>query len=169
MPLVEILPRVKSKASVEELARKCLSAESVQELMDLLRHPKLAAKAAWVLSHILDQKPALGQKHESWLLQCLETTTQSAVARFALRHLQKANISAKHRNYAVELALAYLEDPAQLVAPKAFAMRLAWRYASPAQKSKVVALIRAQLPEASPGFLSCARKILNDYQVVKEE
>lgn len=169
MSITDVLPEIKSKASVTELARQSLSAESVQELMRLLSHPKLAAKAAWVLSHILDKKPALGQKHELWLLQCLETTTHSAVARFALRYLQSARISPQNRQYALEIALAYLEDPAQPVAPKAFAMRVAWRFAPTAQKNHIVKLIQAQLPHASPGFKSSARKILYDYQIVKEK
>lgn len=169
MHLPEILPSIKSKTAVSNLAQACLSAESVSELIAYLGHVKLAPKAAWVLSHVFDQEPALAKKHELMLLQTLETTPHSAVARFILRFLITAEIDKQNQSMACEIALAYLEDPKQPVGPKVFAMRTAWRFSTLAQKEEIIALIEQQLPRASAGFKSCARKILKHYQVVKKE
>jgi hypothetical protein len=121
---------------------------------------KLAARAAWVVSHCVEAHPGWLAPHLPRLLDCIENAgTHAAVLRHTFRILQTAPISGEQEGRVLSLALAALGG-AVPVAVKAYAMTVIKRLANgyPEILSEVELLIAEQSPGASPAFHARARR-----------
>jgi hypothetical protein len=131
------------------------------EIVDLMTggDPLLEQRAAWVVGHCGEQRPALVPPELPRLLDNLDRSgLHDAVVRATFRILQFAEIPPPMEGRVCGLAMAALGG-AVPVAVKAYAMtvlrRLVDRY--PEIEEEVKLLIGEQLPDAKPGFRARAR------------
>ncbi len=160
--LVTTLRQVKSKAAVQAALPVLHSHNHHLQLLNLLKDSKLQAKAAWLLQHAVENRPEAFQVHVDYFLEQLEYTTHPAVARSLLRSLLLLDLTPKQCHWALNLALAYLEDTEQTVAVKVFSLKLLQKHHEKlgTQIDLVLSLIAEQWPTASAGFKSAARHFL---------
>ncbi|MCB0636709.1 MAG: hypothetical protein KDC54_08830 [Lewinella sp.] len=170
MDLREALSREHSKANTDAIARWIGSdPERFAELVDCLLSGdyRLVQRSAWVVSTVGCARPWLVVPHLDRLVHALEKPLHPAVQRNVLKLLAETELplSEDAEGELVAHAFDLLEAPKAPVAIKVHAMQLlanaCRRY--PDLSVELRETIQAQLPEASAGFRSRARKILRQF------
>jgi hypothetical protein len=97
-----------------------------------------------------------------FLVQLDQKGNYPAMTRNILRMLQHIDIPASFQARAVNSALRIMQDPAELVAAKVFAMTVMANIATrqPELKNEVRSVIESQYPYSTPAFRSRARRVL---------
>ncbi|HAO47775.1 MAG TPA: hypothetical protein PLZ45_09725 [Ferruginibacter sp.] len=135
------------------------------ELFSLFLHDeyRVVQRASWPVSYCVQAHPSLIGIHWKQLLKNLhKTNLHDAVKRNSIRLMQDIKIPEKYHGEVMTICFEYLGSPKETVAVKVFSMKvlgnLATRYPEIAPELKI--LIEDQLPDQTPGFKSCARKVL---------
>jgi hypothetical protein len=123
---------------------------------------RLTQRAAWPLSCCVQAHPYLIKPHLKKVLAMLERNdTHDAVRRNILRFLQDIEIPRKFYGTITEQCFSFL-DPKEPIAVRVFAMTVLCNIArqEPDLKKELRIIIEDQLPYASAGFISRAKKVL---------
>lgn len=124
--------------------------------------PKLAQRAAWVLSVWGEAEPASLQPHLPQLLQGLSKPQHNAVPRAILRSLALMEIPEDFSGEVFDQAFRYLQSPQQPTAIRVCAMQVAFNLALPYPelRQELRLVLETHYPTGSAGFRSRAGKLL---------
>ncbi|HRO47087.1 hypothetical protein [Agriterribacter sp.] len=143
------------------------SQERFDELAALFLYDtyRVAQRAAWPLSYCVAAHPGLIKKHLKKIIHNLKKPgIHNAVKRNTVRLLQEIDIPKPLHGEVMATCFAYVADPKEAVAVKAFSLgvlgRLARQY--PAIIPEIKLLIEEQLPHQTAAFASRAKSILKE-------
>jgi hypothetical protein len=122
-------------------------------------------RAGWPLSYIVHAHPALIQKHFGPLLKNLEKPNlHNAIKRNSVRLLQDITIPERFQGEVMNICFAYITDPQEKPAIKAFSLTILQKLARqyPEIKNELKVVIETQWDNESAAFKSRARKILKE-------
>jgi hypothetical protein len=124
--------------------------------------PPLPQRMAWVISHVTDAHPALGARYATTIAARLPFFTHSAELRAAVRILSKTTIPKEAVGDLLYHLFPILEDPNVPVAIRVHAMQVLYQVSQlePEIKRELYLVIENQMSNASPGYISRARKLL---------
>lgn len=122
-------------------------------------------RAGWPLSYAVEAHPTLIQKHFRPLLKNLEKPgLHNAIKRNSVRLLQDIAIPERFQGEVMNICFAYVTDPQEKPAIKAFSLsvlqKLARQY--PEIKNELKLVIETQWDNESAAFRSRAKKILKE-------
>jgi hypothetical protein len=167
MNLRDEILREHSKAnSLHIVAWVGSSAARFKELLGLFLHDeyRVIQRAAWSISTVAERHPELIIPHLPAMVQRMEDKSMpSAVKRNVLRILQTSSLPEDIHGPLMNICFNVLEDPAEPIAVRAFAMTVLSRLAKvyPELKVELKAIIDDALSHApSPGFRNRAGKVL---------
>ena len=126
---------------------------------------KITQRAAWPLSLCVENYPKLIKPHLGRILAFLDKPgIHNAVKRNTLRLLQFVTIPKQYHGRVADICFNYLQDKKEPVAVKVFSMTVLSNIIinEPDLRRELRIILEDQLPYASPGYLSRARKILAD-------
>ena len=125
---------------------------------------ELSRRAAWALSHCIDRHPALIKPHLEALIRNLRKDVHVAVKRNTVRVLQEVDIPERLLGEIADICFGYLADHQETVAVKVFAMSVLANICrrEPDLGNELRLLIEDQLPYASAGFRSRAKRVLKE-------
>jgi len=135
-----------------------------KELIDIfLAGPyRVTQRTSWPISHLVEKNPSLILPHLNVVLNMLDRNdVHDAVKRNILRLLQFIDMPKKYYGRVVDRCFA-LMDPKQPIAVRVFSMTVLGNIAQelPDLKKELQLVIEDQLPYASAGYRSRAKKIL---------
>lgn len=165
MNIQEALLAEHSKAQSERIA-EYVGNDPVRfaELMEsfLSEDQELSRRAAWVLSHCADRHASLIEPHLEAMIRNLRNDVHVAVRRNTVRVLQEVEIPDELLGEAADICFGYLADHHEAIAVKVFAMTVLANICrrEPDLGNELKLLIEEQLPYASAGFRSRAKRIL---------
>jgi hypothetical protein len=140
------------------------SAKFAQLVEVFLQGPyRITQRAAWPLSHCVEQYPHLLKPHWKDLLVFVNKPgIHDAVKRNVVRMFQFVRVPKIHQGRTANLCFRFLKDTKEPVAIRVFAMTVLAIIARevPELKNELILIIEDQLPYASAGFLSRSRKVL---------
>lgn len=121
-----------------------------------------AQKLAWIIGTIVDTQPQLISPHVSSLLKKLKHPCHAAVKRNVLRALDKINIQEDDLGLAAYIVFGLLDDPAETIAVRAFAMSILLKICTlePELAPELIAMLELHIPSETAGFRSKANKII---------
>lgn len=128
---------------------------------------QVTQRAAWPLSYCVETHPKIINPHLKSVLKMLDKRdAHDAVKRNILRFLQGIEIPKRFYGIVTNRCFA-LMDPKEPIAVRVFAMTVLGNIAKeePDLKKELRIVIEDQLPFASAGFLSRARKVLHKLSV----
>jgi len=129
---------------------------------------RVVQRAAWVVSFVAERYPALLTPHLPAMVASMEQHgLPVAVKRNVLRVLQYVPVPEPLHGPVMNSCFAFLEDPLEAVAVKAFSMTVLAQLAKayPDIKNEIRLLIEAELENnPTPGIRSRARKVLKEIQ-----
>lgn len=123
---------------------------------------RVCQKASWPVLHLGIKHPKLIKPYLSKMVKNLDQAPHDAVVRNTVRIFQDIDIPNKLSGELYEKCFGYLVDIKSPIAVKCFSMsilaKLAYQY--PELSHELVSVIEEQLPYASAGFKSRAKKLL---------
>ena len=169
MNLRETLLAVHSKAQSDKVVKWIGSSQQrFDELFKLFISDEylIVTRAAWPLSYAVQAHPELIKKHISKFVRNLQRPNlYDAVKRNSMRILQDISIPQRFHGEIMNTCFAYISDPAEKPAVKAFSLtvlqKLAQQYPDIRNELKIV--IETQWENESPAFKSRAKKILKQF------
>ena len=126
---------------------------------------RVAQRAAWPLSYCVAAHPQLVKKHLKKIIRNLKKPgIHNAVKRNTMRLLQDMDIPLSMQGDVMETCFAYVADPKEAVAVKAFSLTILNRFSQqyPEIIPEIKLLIEEQLPHQTAAFASRAKSILKD-------
>jgi hypothetical protein len=123
---------------------------------------RVTQRAAWPLSYCVEAHPELIKPHLKSVLKMLDKKdAHDAVKRNILRFLQEIEIPKRFYGLVTDRCFAFM-DTKEPIAVRVFAMTVLANIAKqePDLKKELRIVIEDQLPYASAGYLSRARKVL---------
>jgi hypothetical protein len=175
MDIRRVLLQQHSKANADKIADYVGSNRPrfKQLVMVYLAGPyKITQRAAWPLSICVERYPHLVVPHLRTLLSHLATSgIHDAVKRNTLRLLQFVEIPVRFHGKVIDICFHYLQANQEPVAVKVFAMTVLSRLVKnlPELKKELRLIIEDQLPYASAGFISRARKVMKAIDAPTEQ
>lgn len=141
-----------------------------EELIHFILYGKapIPQRAAWAMSVCVDTHPTLFEPHLKAVIEHLnQPKLHDAVKRNTLRLLQNVDIPEELMGITAHLCFEYLASSAEPIAIKVFAMTVLHHISlkEPDLQNELKIIINTQLPYASAGFKSRAKKILNSLEV----
>ncbi len=123
---------------------------------------RVTQRASWVVSHCADRYPHLIQPYLSQLIANLRNNVHVAVRRNTVRILQDISIPDQLIGETADICFQFLESRDEPVAVKVFAMTILGNICDkiPELKNELALIIEDQLPYASAGYKSRAKKVL---------
>ncbi|MEJ7624705.1 MAG: hypothetical protein WKF34_11995 [Pyrinomonadaceae bacterium] len=124
---------------------------------------RLTQRAAWALSYCAENTPELVSPYVGTLIKQLENrSAHNAVRRNVARLLQFVDIPERLRGRAFEACYRLVDDPAQPVAVRAFALTVAARVAehSPELLDELRLIVEKHAPHTSIAFRKRASLVL---------
>ncbi len=166
MNLLEILQKDFDKEGRDKIVR-FISGDKVRfsGLVDaFLNQPyRITQRAAWPLSQCVRQHPDLIKPHlKKIIVNLREKGLSDAVKRNTLRLLQYIQIPEKLQGLTFDICFALLQHTKEPVAIRVFSMSVLANLtkAHPELKRELIAIIEAQMPYGSAGFVSRGKKVL---------
>lgn len=126
---------------------------------------RVSQQAMWPLGYCVQQNPTLLKPHFHKFLKLLEQPDLPVgIKRNLYRTLQFASIPKPHQARVLNCALAVLTNRSEPVAIRVFAMTVLHHLTGsiPELKNELIPVLENDLPFASAGYVSRARKILRD-------
>lgn len=127
---------------------------------------RVTQRAAWPLSYCVAAHPQLIKPHLKSVLKMLEKKdVHVAVKRNILRFLQDIEIPRRYYGFVTDHCFSMM-DPKETIAVRVFAMTVLAHIAKeePDLKKELRIVIEDQVPYASAGYLSRARKVLKELE-----
>ncbi len=165
MSLREKLLKEHSKAYTEYLAFEIgPDQDSFDTLMKLFfgDDNQVTQRAAWLMSHCVDEFPWLIDKHLSAIIYNLDKPVHVAVKRNTLKILQFVDLPKDLLGITADICFRLLNDGKEPTAVKVFAMTVIYNIVKkyPELNEELKMSIEEQMPFASAGFKSRGRKTL---------
>jgi hypothetical protein len=140
--------------------------ERFKELMHLFFDPdyRTTQRAAWVMSGCVQKHPSLVTPYLNKMINNLRKPVHDAVKRNTVRVLQHLDLPDKLMGKTADICFELLSTPSEAIAIKAFSMTVLLNITKkqPDLKNELRILIEDQIPYASAGFLSRAKKTLKE-------
>ena len=154
-----------SKAQMVMLSKRIgPNQEEFDKVIELFldQNNKVSSRAAWLLSHCVDNHSWLIDKHIEAIILNLKKKTNDAVKRNTLRVLQFKEIPEDLHGQTAELCFNFLNSGREPIAVKAHAMTILFNIVKiyPELKDELKVSIEDQFPFGSAGFKSRGKKIL---------
>lgn len=130
----------------------------------------ISQRAGWPLSHCVEHHPHLIKPHLRKIVRNLRKRgLHDAVKRNTMRLLQFIDIPTSLQGEVSVRCFDYLPDPKEPIAVRVFAMSVLARIAQqqPELQTELRLVLEDQMPFASPGFTSRARKTLRQLDKMK--
>lgn len=166
MDIMAALQREHSKNQINKVTRY-IGKDSAKfaQLMKLLAQGSYQVRqnAAWSLSCCAEQHPELVKPYLSILLKMVSQKDATvSIKRNIIRLLQFVDIPLKFQGKAVKICLNFLVSRTETIAVKVFSMTVVSHIAvgQPSLAKELIYILEDQLPYASAGFRSRARKIM---------
>jgi hypothetical protein len=166
MNLVSSLQSCNSRARVDQIVgwvgRHPGRFAKLVELL-LTGPERVQIKASWPLSYCVERHPDLAQPHLSLLIRHLQKQgVHDAVKRSIVRLLQVVEVPRRLQGAAVQACFGFVADPSEAPAIRVFSMTVADNLSksNPDMRRELQLILEDQLPYASAGFVSRARKIM---------
>jgi len=123
---------------------------------------RITQRAAWVLSHCIDEYPNLILPYIEQIVLNLKEDTPVAVVRNTVRILQLVDIPEDHWGITADACFKFLASTTQPIAVKVFSMTVLANICVkvPELKHELKILIEDQLPYGSAGFKNRGKKTL---------
>lgn len=166
MNLINELHKAPSKAQRDRIVAFIGANQNrFDQLVDIfLAGPyRLTQRAAWPLSYCVEKHPDLVKPHLKKMLNLLgRPAVPVSVKRNTVRLLQFINVPKALQGKTAAICFGFLADVNEPVAVRVFAMTVLGNIATlqPALAGEIKILIEDQLPFASAGFISRARRVL---------
>ncbi|MCV9386101.1 hypothetical protein [Reichenbachiella ulvae] len=142
--------------------------ELMNDLVDIFTGSdyRLCQNAAMAISKIGDEKPELFSPFIPQLIQSLESNPIDAVKRNVVRLLQFHSIPEELQGQLIQHCFDYLLDRQTPVAIRVFAMTIIGNLCMiyPDLKAELTLILKDEMPLASAGFRSRARRILKQIE-----
>ena len=133
------------------------------ELMQLffLGEYRVSQRASWAVSHCIQKNPTFAQKYLPQMLDNLKNPIHNAVVRNTLRVLDLVNIPKQLHAQTLDICFNFISKHSTPIAVKAFSIGVMQKLSNiyPELKNELKSLIENQLPNASPSFISRAKRI----------
>jgi len=174
MNLREEILKAHSKAQCDKIVRWVGSSpDRMDQLVKLFKSSeyRVIQRAAWPLSYIAIAHPSLIKKHLSSLVKLLNQQPQpDAVTRNILRLLQSVPLPASLQGTVMDACFRFIEDPAQAIAIKAFALTVVTGMAKdyPAIIPEIKLLIESQATTQTAAFKSRAKRSMELFDKIKK-
>ena len=144
------------------------SQERFNELFDLFLNDgyRVVQRAAWPLSYLVIDNPALIKKHFSKLIKNLDKPgIHDSVKRNTLRLLQSISIPQRFHGKIMSLCFDYIASPDEPIAIKAFSLTVLQNLSKqyPEIKQELKTIIEDRWEYESAAFKSRAKKILKGF------
>jgi hypothetical protein len=144
------------------------SQQRFDELVALFLHDeyRVAQRAAWPLSYVIEANPRLIKKHLPALLKNLKRPgIHGAVRRNTVRLLQYIVIPPKFQGEVMNLCFEYINSPAEEAAVKAFSLTVLANLARahPAIIPELRLIIEERWDHEPPSFRARAKKLLREF------
>lgn len=127
---------------------------------------RVVQRSAWPVSYCVEAHPKLIKTNFGKLIRNLQQPNlHDAVKRNSVRLLQHADIPVKYRGEVMNICFAYVENPTEAVATKAFALTVLGRLAAwyPDIIPEIKLLIEDQLPHQTPAFKARAKQLMKQF------
>jgi hypothetical protein len=166
MNLVETLTKDNSRSAVLKIVRFTgTDPKRFAKLLDVFfAGPyRMTQRSARPLVVLVRAHPELLSPHLKGIVQGLkQSNVDASVLRNTLKLLQLAKIPKALQGYTAKVCFDLLQNTRTAIAMKVFSMSVLANLAmtEPDLKNELIILIEDQLPYASPGFLSRARRVL---------
>jgi hypothetical protein len=139
------------------------------QLLDLMLEEtyRISQRAAWVMTHCLDQYPGLLQPHLKTLIRHLrDDHPHEAVRRNTVRALQFVEIPEELQGEAADICFNYLLDVNEAVAVRVHAMSVLWNICRqvPELSHELKLIIEDQWEYGTAGFRARGKKILKEIE-----
>lgn len=124
----------------------------------------ITQRSAYPLSICVERYPGLILPHLSQALRFLSTPNiHQAVKRNTLRILKFIEIPKRYHAKIISICFDYLQSKSESIAVKAFSITVLLKIIDkqPALLNELRIIVEDQLPYASPGFVSSAKKLWN--------
>lgn len=130
---------------------------------------RVTQRAAWVVSHCIDEYPRLIDKHLKSVIENLQKPVHIAVKRNTLRLLQFIDIPEELIGLTADLSFNFLNSGKEPIAVKVFAMTVLFNIVKkyPELDYELKISIEEQMPFGSGGFRSRGKKILKALSKVR--
>lgn len=165
---MDIRQEITSPAGQEQAQKIANFVDNDQEKFDGLMEIfyagpyRLTQKAAWVMSHCVDQHPTLIVPHFKKMISVLKNSPSDAVKRNIVRAWQFVSIPDAYLDDVVDLCFTFLSTQQEPVAIKVFSMTVLLNitHQIPELKKELQMVIEDQMPYGSAAFRSRGRKVL---------
>ena len=170
MDLRAIILKEHSKAQTSKIVRYVGSNPTrFKELVEIfLAGPyRVTQRAAWPISVVAEHQPQLLQLHLKRILNFARTPdVHSSVKRNAVRLLQFIDVPETLHGNVADLCFKFLQDKQETIAVKCFSMSALAQIAksNPGLTQELKLIIEDQLPYATPGFRSRARRVMKELE-----
>lgn len=124
---------------------------------------RVTNKAMWPLGWCVEQNPELLNPYYKEIISLLsQTTTPVDLRRSLLRTLQFAKVPKVHQGRIIDITLKALSSPTEPIAIRVFSMTVLCNLVEeiPELKNELIPLLEQNMPYASPGFRSRAKRVL---------
>lgn len=136
----------------------------LSELMDIFLNgeARLCQHSAWVVGHFGEKHPELIEPYIGKFIKKLKTKGHNAIRRNVVRTLAFTNIKEKYLGEIAELCFTYVADPKEAIAVRCFSITVLHNICKkePMLANELKLVLEEQLPHASAGFKSRAKKTL---------
>lgn len=173
MNIKEALLKEHSKKQAELIGRYVIKSQAAfKSLIKIYfgADQKLAQRAAWSLSFAVSRKPDIILPYLKKLIAHLHSSgLHDAVVRNGTKILEIISIPDKHTGIAVDLCFKLLIDPSVAIASKCYVMTALSTIVrkEPDLINEMKLVIESQLPFATAGFISRAKRTLKELEKIK--
>lgn len=138
------------------------------ELLQLALYEKdpLAWRASWVLDGSDEEKPGMGRKHISTIVNALHGLESKGSLRSLLRLLSRYDIPEEEQGILIDLCFSFLVSELFPLAVKVHAMMIIYNHVLiyPELKDEFITVIRDQVENNSVGFKTRGNKLIKQIE-----
>lgn len=169
MNLMNALKKANSRQSTDAIIRWVGKDQArFGQLLEqfLAGSPPIQVRAAWPTSYCVERHPELAKPHLGRLVQQLRKPgLHEAVKRSIVRLLQFVEVPRRLQGAVANACFSYVGDPTEATAIRVFSITVADNLtrSNPDLQRELRLILEEQLPYASAGFISRAKKILKRY------
>lgn len=160
-----LLKRQEKKRVVEMAEYIGSDKKKFSELMDLFLNGdnRTSQNASWVVSHVFDREPQMMIPYYDDFIGMLQKPVHNAVKRNITRILGHQEIPEEHLGILAELCFNFVNDTKEAIAVRVFSLTVLYQIClkEPELASELKLTIETFMPQASAGFKSRGKKILN--------
>lgn len=143
------------------------------ELVQLVlqNEEKVAQRAAWVMSHCVEQNPALALPHLESLVKNLHNKVHDAIKRNTAKILENLPVPEAVVGEAVDILFQFVADPKETVAVRVFSMSALFNLCKnePDLLEELRLTIEDMMPHGTPGLRSRGKKVLKEIEKISKK